>query len=148
MNTSRWEGRVVLVVHWLHSLASRQGCGGARARDGNAPHQFCQGGSTFCSEGNSLCMPCLGSPCLPRSITSGTLRTLGTSHPSACLQIKLTEHNPQAGNSLLDPPSPQLSLPAHAALAKGRAAPQSLTQISTLAHPHPSPDQTSDEWAV
>lgn len=47
--------------------------------------------------------PAWAHPCLPRSITSGTLRTLGTSHPSACLQIELTEHNPQAGNSLLDP---------------------------------------------
>lgn len=112
------------------------------------PTSSAKGAAPSAQKETAYVCPAWAHPCLPRSITSGTLRTLGTSHPSACLQIKLTEHNPQAGNSLLDPPSPQLSLPAHAALAKGRAAPQSLTQISTLAHPHPSPDQTSDEWAV
>lgn len=51
-----------------------------------------------------LACPAWAHPCLLRSMTSGTLRTLRTSHPSACLQIRLTKCNSQAGKSLLGPP--------------------------------------------
>lgn len=48
------------------------------------------------------------------------------SHPSACLQVRITERDPQAGRSLLG--AHLSSHCPHTAWEKGRAAPQSPTQ--------------------
>lgn len=88
----------------------------------------------------ALACPAQAHPCLPRSVTSGTLRTLGTSHPSACLQVRLTQLYPQAGKSLLGP-----RFSSHrplSAWAKGRAAPRvshrpAYWHTLTLAQPRP-----------
>lgn len=103
MNTFPWKGKVVCSpLASQPSLPSRMqrspGCGW------KCTLPVLPRAAPSSQKETAYVCPAWAHPCLPRSITSGTLRTLGTSHPSACLQIKLTEYNPQAGNSLLGPP--------------------------------------------
>lgn len=106
VSTSSGEG--VPAVRWPHSLvASQPGLPSRVLRIGMPPLPSSGQGSTFCSEGNTACM-CPGLPhpssSLPCQATTSETGKSQVSHPSACLNIRLSKCKPQAGKSLRNSP--------------------------------------------